>query len=156
VRLDFTSTRTRSYAFVLILDQQLLDRRLAKATHQFNLLDLNEKPDLPGDWDRLCKHDIVLEDIRKRSIPISALEWCRCELGISHAILTFGQRKTYNHLVHQNTESPPIDRRGVATPFDDFWRDILFRPDKRVCPKVGDTRSRIHQHSLDRQDVALH
>jgi hypothetical protein len=130
---------------MLILDQQLLDSGLAQATHQFNLLDLNEKLDLPGDWDRFCKHDIVLEHIGKRSIPISALERCRCELDVSH-----------NHLVDQDTESPPIDRRGMATAFNHFWRNVLFRPDKRVCPKVGDTRSRIHQHSLDRQDVALH
>jgi len=92
MRLDFTSARTRSYAFMLILDQQLFDCGLAQATHQFNLLELNEKLDLPGNWDRFCKHDIVLEDIRKRSIPISALERCRCELDVSHATLILGER----------------------------------------------------------------
>lgn len=88
MRLDFTSARTRSYAFMLILDQQLLDCGFAQATHQSNLLDLDENLDSPGNWDRLCKHDIVLEHIRKRSIPISALEGCRCELDVSHGALT--------------------------------------------------------------------
>jgi hypothetical protein len=77
---------------MLILDQQLLDSGLAQATHQFNLLDLNEKLDLPGDWDRFCKHDIVLEHIGKRSIPISALERCRCELDVSHATPILGEQ----------------------------------------------------------------
>lgn len=48
-------------------------------------------------------------------------------------------KSTYNHLVYQNTQGPPIHGGSVATALNHLWRDILLCPNKRVCPEVGYT-----------------
>jgi len=37
---------------------------------------------------------------------------------------------THNHLVHQNTQGPPIDSDGVSASLDHLRRNVLLRPDE--------------------------
>ena len=36
----------------------------------------------------------------------------------------------------------------MSAPLDDLWSDVLFSPDERVGPKVGDAGSGIHEDGL--------
>jgi hypothetical protein len=55
---------------------------------------------------------------------------------------------THNHLVHQDTQSPPVDSARVTIALNDLWGDVLLGADERVGSEIGNTRPRVHHDSL--------
>ena len=75
----------------------------------------------------LGKGHLVSEDIGKGGV----------------SILPFEGRRAEKHLVHQDSQGPPVHRAGVTASFDDFWRDVLLGANKGVGAEVGDARPRV-------------
>ena len=69
----------------------------------------------------LWKGNLVSQNIRKCLISAFALEG-GC---------------TEEHLIDQYAQRPPVHCACMATTFDYFWRNVLFRTHKGVCTKVG-------------------
>jgi hypothetical protein len=83
--------------------------------------------DPPRHGRRLGECNIVLENVGKRRVAVRTLEWRRRELmqpsDTCSRLKDAGS--TYDHLVHQDTKRPPVDRRGMSAPLDHLGRNIL-------------------------------
>ena len=71
------------------------------------------------------------------------------ECGV--AVLPLERRRPEQHLVHQDSQSPPINSTGVAIAFDDLRCDVFLSADKGVGSEVSHHRAGVD--SLD--DVFL-
>lgn len=67
--------------------------------------------------------DLVAQDARERRVTVLALEW----------------GGTKEHLVDQDSQSPPIYSTGVTAALDHFWCNVLFCSDERIRAEIGDT-----------------
>lgn len=57
---------------------------------------------------------VVAEDVSECGVSVFALEGC-------------GSKE---HFVDKDPQCPPVNCTGVATPFDDFWSNVFFCPNK--------------------------
>ena len=80
---------------------------------------------------------LVSQDIRESGVPVLAFEWCGAE----------------QHLVDQDTESPPVDCAGVPATLDHFWRDVFFSTDEGVCSEICDTALGIDRGHVVRRGI---
>ena len=131
VGFDVRSTSARSQPTILILDQELSDERFAEAvrgTVSSRSTHTQARGGLLGylrSAGIVWKRDILTQDIRECRSPVFALErGCAVE-----------------HLIYQDAQRPPIHRTGMTTALDNFGRDVLLSPDKRVGSEVCNARS---------------
>lgn len=60
-------------------------------------------------------------------------------------ILALERRCAVQHLINQDTQSPPIHRTRVSAAFDDFRCDVFFRPYEGIRSEVGYAGFRIYR-----------
>lgn len=111
VVLDIRSTGLGAHSLVFVLDEELSNEVLARGRNGLVARATGEV-------------DLLFQHIGERQVSVLALER--------------GHAK--QHLVDENTQRPPVDRRSVAVPSNHLRSNVLLRADKRVGSEVGNAR----------------